>query len=132
MSGYYYTYWISTGLLSLLYLTCAFMYATKAAWVRGVLAELGYKAAHLVPFMIIVKVLGPLAILARVSVPLSDLAYAGIFFHLILSGLAHLAVRKPASALPAVIGLALLITSFVTQNEAREVPSPYVQSTLKH
>lgn len=30
------------------------------------------------------------AILARVSAPLSDLAYAGMFYHLLLSGLAHL------------------------------------------
>lgn len=128
----YYVYWVSTALLSLLYLASAFTYATKSEWVRRALADLGYQAAYLIPFMIIVKVLGPAAILTRVSVPLSDLAYAGIFFHLILSGLSHLGVRKLAAALPAVIGLALLVTSFVTQNEAREVPSPYVQSMLRH
>jgi hypothetical protein len=129
MTGYY-AYWISTALLSLLYLISAFIYATKADWVRRALAELGYNAAYLVPFMIVVKVLGPLAILSRVSVPLSDLAYAGIFFHLLLSGLAHLGVRKPAGALPAAIGLALLVTSFVTQNDARDVPSPYIQAAV--
>lgn len=121
----YYAYWISTALLSLLYLTSAFMYATKADWVRRALAELGYNAVYLVPFMIVVKILGPLAILSRVSVPLSDLAYAGILFHLLLSGMAHLGVRKPAGALPAAIGLALLMISFATQNDARDVPSPY-------
>lgn len=130
MTGYY-AYWISTALLSLLYLTSAFMYATKADWVRRVLAELGYNAAYLVPFMIVVKVLGPLAILSRVSVPLSDLAYAGIFYHLLLSGLAHLGVRKPAGAVPAAIGLALLAISFGTQNDAREVPSPYVHAAMR-
>ena len=130
MTGYY-AYWISTALLSLLYLISAFMYATKADWVRRALAELGYNAAYLVPFMIVVKVLGPLAILSRVSVPLSDLAYAGIFFHLLLSGLAHLGVCKPAGALPAAIGLALLVTSFVTQNNARDIPSPYVQAAMR-
>lgn len=127
----YYAYWISTALLSLLYLASAFMYATKADWVRQALAELGYKAPYLVPFMIVVKVLGPLAILSRVSVPLSDLAYAGIFFHLLLSGLAHIGVRKSAGALPAAIGLALLITSFMTQNDARTAPSPYVQAAAR-
>lgn len=125
----YYMYWASTGLLSLLYLTSAFMYATKAKWVKTVLADLGYKAAHLVPFMIAVKVLGPLAILSRVSIPLSDLAYAGIFYHLLLSGMAHLGVRKPSGAIPAIIGLALLATSFVTQNDVRELQSPYFQAT---
>jgi len=35
---------------------------------------LGYSAAHLVPFMIFVKILGPVAILSRFNVALSDLA----------------------------------------------------------
>ncbi len=130
MTGYY-AYWISTALLSLLYLTSAFMYVTKADWVRGVLAELGYKAPYLVWFLIVIKIFGPVAILSRVSVPLSDLAYAGIFFHLLLSCLAHIGVRKPLAALPAVIGLVLMITSFVTQNDTRDVPSPYVQAAVR-
>jgi len=120
-----YAYWISTGLLALLYLASATLYVVKKDWVRQTLAELNYPAHYLVPLMVVVKVLGPLAILSRISVPLSDLAYAGIFFHLLLSGSAHLGVRKPKGALPAVIGLALVIFSFTTQNAARDVPSPY-------
>ena len=125
----FYVYWVSTALLSVLYLASAAIYVTKRDWVRQVLAELGFQASYLIPFMIVIKVLGPVAILSRVSVPLSDLAYAGIFFHLLLSGLAHVGVRKPAGALPAAVGLALLVTSFMTQNDARDVPSPYVQAT---
>jgi hypothetical protein len=124
-------YWISTGLLSLLYLSSAFLYLTKGAWVRQTLAELNYPATYLVPFMVVVKVLGPAAILSRVSMPLSDLAYAGIFFHLVLSASAHLGVRKPKGALPAVIGLALLAMSFATQNAARETPSPYAPAAAE-
>lgn len=120
-----YAYWISTTLLALLYLTSAVLYIAKRDWVRQTLAELNYPAPYLVPLMVVVKVLGPLAILSRVSVPLSDLAYAGTFFHLLLSGSAHLGVRKPKGALPAVIGLVLLAVSFTTQNAARDVPSPY-------
>ncbi len=127
----FYLYWISTALLSVLYLASACIYVTRGDWVRGVLAELGYKAPYLVPFMIVIKVLGPVAILSRISVPLSDLAYAGIFFHLLLSGLAHIGVRKPAGALPAAIGLALLATSFMTQNDARDIPSPYLQAAAR-
>lgn len=125
-----YIYWISTALLSLLYVASASIYAAKTAWVRQTLADLHYPAPYLVPFMVVVKVLGVVAILSRVSVPLSDLAYAGIFYHLILSGTAHLGVRKPKGALPAVIGLALLVASFATQNAAREVPSPYALTAL--
>lgn len=120
-----YAYWISTTLLALLYLASATLYVVKRDWVRQTLAELNYPAPYLVPLMIVVKVLGPLVILSRVSVPLSDLAYAGIFFHLLLSGSAHLGVRKPKGALPAVIGLVLLVVSFTTQNAARDTPSPY-------
>jgi hypothetical protein len=122
-----YSYWISTALLSLLYLTSAYMYVTKGDWVRQALAELGYPA-YLVPLMIVVKVLGPAAILLRFNVALSDLAYAGMFYHLLLAFLAHVAVRKPSAALPAAVGLVLLAASFVTQNAAREIASPYMQA----
>jgi hypothetical protein len=127
-----FTYWISTALLSALYLSSAFLYLTKRDFVRKAQADLGYHAAHLVPLMIVVKVVGPAAILTRASVPLSDLAYAGIFYHLILSAMAHLGVRSFKGAVPAAIGLALLATSFATQNYAREAPLPYTPTTIAH
>lgn len=119
-----YVYWISTTLLSLLYLASATMYLAKRVWVVQALADLGYPG-YLVPLLTAVKLLGVAAILARVSVPLSDLAYAGMFYHLLLSGLAHLGVRELKGALPAVVGVVLLVASFATQNIARETPSPY-------
>lgn len=119
-----YAYWISTALLSLLYLTSATMYIVKREWVRQNLIEFGYPS-YLVPILTAVKILGATAILSRVNVPLSDLAYAGIFYHLLLAALAHVGVRKPSAALPAAVGLVLLIVSFSTQNAARDVPSPY-------
>lgn len=127
-----YTYWISTALLALLYLSSAFIYATKKDWVRTVLAELNYPAPYLLSFMIAVKILAPLAILWRFSIALSDLAYAGIFYHLLLSGMAHLGVRKPKGAVPAIVGLLLLAASFTTQNAAREIPSPYAPALAAH
>ena len=123
-----YTYWISTTLLSLLYLSSATLYIFKRDFATKAQADLGYHVPHLVPLLIVVKILGPLAILSRVSVPLSDLAYAGIFYHLILSGLAHLGVRSIKGALPAALGLMLLAVSFATQNGAREVPSLFLQA----
>jgi len=119
-----YTYWISTALLSLLYLASAALYIIKKNWVRQVLADFGYPT-YLVPLLTTVKILAVAGILSRVSVLLSDLAYAGMLFHLLLSGLAHIGVRKPSGALPAAIGLVLLIVSFTTQNVARDIPSPY-------
>ncbi|RXV65411.1 DoxX family protein [Burkholderia stabilis] len=119
-----YAYWISTGLLSLLYLASATLYIVKRDWVRQTLVELGYPA-YLVSILTAVKILAVMAVLSRINVPLSDLAYVGIFYHLLLSALAHLGVRKPKDALPAAIGLVFLVISFATQNAAREIPSPY-------
>ena len=63
-----YVYWISTALLSLLYLASATMYLAKRAWVVQALTDLGYPG-YLVPFLTAVKLLGVAAILARVSAP---------------------------------------------------------------
>lgn len=120
-----YLYWIGTTLLSALYLSSAALYLARRDYVRQVLSDLGYRAAYLVPVMAVIKFLAVAAILSRVSVALSELAYAGILFHLLLSGMAHLGVGKPRGSIPAVIGLALLVLSFATQNAARETPSPY-------
>jgi hypothetical protein len=125
-----YAYWISTALLCLLYIISAITYVTKSEWVRETIIGLGYPE-YLQPILIVVKILGVAAILSRVSVALSDVAYAGIFYHLLLSGLAHIGVRKPKGAVPAAVCLALLITSFATQNAARDVPSPYGQTTTR-
>lgn len=122
-----YTYWISTALLSLLYITSATMYLVKSDWVRTQLGALGYPG-YLVPLLIAVKLLAVAAILGRLNVPLSDLAYAGMLFHLALAAIAHIGVRKTKEALPAFIGLLLLVLSFSTQNAARTAPSPYGSS----
>lgn len=126
-----YIYWISTTLLSLLYLASATLYLVKREWVRQALADLGCPA-NLMQLLIAVKILAVVVILLRLSVPLSDLAYAGMLYHLLLSALAHINVRKPRGALPAAICFVLLITSFVTQNAAREVHSPYVQEPAEN
>ncbi|NKL10289.1 DoxX family protein [Rhizobium leguminosarum] len=119
-----YAYWISTGLISLLYLASATFYITQGDTVRQLLGALGYPA-YLVPFLITVKLLGVAAILSRVNVALSDLAYSGMFFHLLLALSAHLAAADYAGAPPAVVGLVALAVSFLTQNAARAKDSPY-------
>lgn len=124
-------YWSSTALLCALYLASAATYITKNAWVRQQFAGLGYPA-YLVPMLTTVKLLAVAAILSRISVALSDLAYAGILFHLLLSAAAHLGVRKPSGALPAALGLVFLIASFLTQNAPRDLPSPYSLAGTHH
>ncbi|PDT31123.1 hypothetical protein CO671_31130 [Rhizobium sp. M10] len=126
-----YIYWFSTALLSLLYLTSAAIYIVKRRWVEQTILGFGYPD-YLVPVLIVVKLLAVAALLSRVSVGLSDLAYAGMLYHLLLSALAHVGVRKPAAALPALVGLTLLGTSFLTQNAARQTLSPYAHASAAH
>lgn len=87
------------------------------------MVEVGYPG-YLVPILAAAKLLAVAAIVSRVNVALSDLAYAGMFYHLLQAASAHIAVRKPGAAVPALVGLVLLIASFATQNAARQVPSP--------
>lgn len=122
-------YWASTALLSLLYLASAALHIVQSASVRKTLVGLGYPG-YLLPILVAVKLLFVLAVLSRFSIALSDLAYAGALFHLLLSGAAHIGVRKPAAALPAAVGLVLLAASFTTQNAARALPSPYALESV--
>ncbi|MCQ9424088.1 DoxX family protein [Pseudomonas sp. LJDD11] len=124
-------YWLSTLLLALLYLLSATLYVVRRDWARQGLVELGYPD-HLMNVLTAVKLLAVIAILSRVSVALSDLAYAGVLYHLLLSAQAYFGVRNPRGALPALIGLVLLAVSFTTQNSAREIPSPYLPATAAY
>jgi len=126
-----YIYWISTTLLALLYLASAITYVVKTEWVRQTILGFGYPA-YLVEVLTVVKILAVAVVLSRFSVALSDLAYAGILFHLVLSAMAHIGVRKPLGALPALLGLIFLVTSFATQNFARDTSSPYALSQTAH
>lgn len=121
-----YAYWISTALLCLLYLASATFYVVKGDMVRQALGTLGYPA-YLVPILITVKLLGVAAILSRISVALSDLAYAGMFYHLLLALSAHINAGDGGFP-PAAAGLCILIVSFLTQNAGRAKKSPYALS----
>lgn len=126
-----YLYWTSTALLCLLYLASATLYIARRGWVRQALADLGYPG-YLVPILTAAKLLAVAAVALRFSVAVSDLAYAGVLYHLLLSAFAHLGARKPGGAVPAAAGLVLAIASFATQNAARDVPSPYAPDAAQH
>lgn len=123
-------YWVSTVLLCLIYGAGAVMYIVQRPLVEEGFAYFGYPS-YLVVVLIAAKSLAPLAILSRASVKLSDLAYAGMLFHLLLAISAHLNARD-GGFVPAVIALALLATSFLTQNLARRRPSPNIPSFRAH
>ncbi len=123
-------YWISTGLLCLIYGLGALTYIMQRTMVEEGFVQFGYPA-YLVTVLIVAKIAAPLAILSRISVQLSDLAYAGMLFHLLLALSAHLNVGD-GGFVPAIVGLALLAISFLTQNQGRKVPSPNVPPAFAH
>ncbi|MER8370818.1 DoxX family protein [Mesorhizobium sp. M1348] len=115
-------YWISTALLSLMYLGSAVFYLTHFAKVGALFGTLGYPT-YLVPLLIVIKPLGVLAILSRFNIALSNLAYAGIFYHLLLALSAHLNAGDFSFG-PALVGLTALAISYFTQNAARARKAP--------
>ncbi len=115
-------YWASTGLLCAFYLAAAFSYVTQRPMVEEGFAWFGYPA-YLINLLIVAKPAAAIAILSRVSVWLSDLAYAGIFYHLLLAISAHVNAGD-GGFVPGVLGLMLLAVSFLTQNAGRKVASP--------
>lgn len=117
-------YWISTGLLCLVYLGGAMAYLTQRPMVEEGFAMFGYPP-YLITVLIVAKIAAPLAILTRFSVWLSDLAYAGILFHLLLAITAHVNAADNGYG-PALVALVLMAVSFLTQNAARKVASPNV------
>ncbi len=121
-------YWISTGLLCLVYLGGAMAYLTQRPMVEEGFAMFGYPP-YLISVLIVAKIAAPLAILSRFSVWLSDLAYAGILFHLLLAISAHLNAADNGFV-PALVALALMTASFLTQNAARKTFSPNVPKTF--
>lgn len=116
-------YWGSTALLAVLYLGGAAFYLTAYDTAVSTLGGLGYPA-YLVTLLPFVKILGVLAIVVRRPVALSDLAYTGMFFHLILAASAHINAGD-GGFVPALVGLVLLLASFFTQNAVRKGLSPY-------
>jgi hypothetical protein len=118
-----YVYWGATGLLALMYLAGAFMYLSNMSGVQQIFGTLGYPA-YLVPILAVAKLAAPIVIVWRFSVALSDLAYAAMFFHLLLAFSAHINVGD-GEFVPAIVGLVVLLVSFFTQNSARATPSPY-------
>jgi hypothetical protein len=117
-------YWAATVLLSLIYVGGGLMYLSNITMVQGLFVNFGYPA-YVVPVLAVVKLSAAATILSRFNVALSDFAYAGMFFHLMLAAGAHIGIADFAGLPPSLVGLVLLTVSFLTQNRVRRTKSPY-------
>lgn len=81
-------YWISTILLCAVFLYSAQMYFLNTEMVKGFFESFNYPTYIVIP-LAVVKVLGVIAILWRKSNWLTEWAYAGFLFDLVLATYAH-------------------------------------------
>ncbi len=112
------TYWITTGLLTLLMLFSAGMYFANYEEVKIVFTHLGYPSYIVYP-LAIAKILGLIAIWTNKSKWLKEWAYAGFFFDLVLALFAHLMVDEPI--IPSLVGIAFMVGSYFTWKKLETV-----------
>ncbi|WP_299223366.1 DoxX family protein [uncultured Psychroserpens sp.] len=81
-------YWLSTILLCLVFIYSAQMYFFNTELIKGFFEQLNYPTYIVIPLAML-KVLGVIMILWRKNSWLTEWAYAGFFFDLILATVAH-------------------------------------------
>ncbi|MEM9680224.1 MAG: DoxX family protein [Bacteroidota bacterium] len=81
-------YWLATALLCGIMLYSAYMYFTNTSTIKGFFESFNYPTYIVIPLAVL-KVLGVIMILWRRSQWLTEWAYAGFFFDLVLATAAH-------------------------------------------
>ncbi len=110
-------YWIATILLCLLMLYSAGMYLSNTEVMQSIYQQLGYPSYLVVP-MAFAKLLAVLMILWRKSAWLTEWAYAGLFFDMVLAFFAHYMVEDAGTLYP-LLGLIFLLVSYFFGKEVR-------------
>lgn len=82
------TYWMSTFILCVIMLYSSALYFSRTSMVEGYFDHFSYPTYLVIPLAIL-KVLGVIMILWRRIKWLTEWAYAGMFFNLILATTAH-------------------------------------------
>ena len=81
-------YWISTAVLCAIFLYSAFMYFNNTEAIKGYFENFNYPTYIVIP-LAIAKILGVVVVLWRPNTWLTEWAYAGFFFDLVLATAAH-------------------------------------------
>jgi len=81
-------YWVSTAILCGIMLYSVTMYFAKTEMVKGFFESFNFPTYLVIP-LAIAKIFGVLIVLTRPSNWLTEWAYAGFFFNLVLASLAH-------------------------------------------
>ena len=81
-------YWFSTAVLCGIFLYSAYMYFAKTEMIKSFFESFNYPTYIVIPLAVL-KILGVAMILLRNSKWLTEWAYAGFFFDLVLATAAH-------------------------------------------
>jgi hypothetical protein len=108
-----FTYWVSTCLFSLVIIGSIVLYITQYDRFSTGFLKLGYPSYLIYP-LIVAKSLGLIAIWSRKVNWLKEWAYAGFFFNLALSLVAHFAINT-GNHLNALIAMIFLLISYTSQ-----------------
>lgn len=104
-------YWISTGLMCLLFLFSASMYFFKYSEVQVAFETLGFPIWIIYP-LATAKVLGVIAVLSKQSKTLKEWAYAGFFFDTLLAAGAHYMAADGGTSLT-IVAMVLILISYI-------------------
>jgi len=104
-------YWISTVLLSAILLMSVGMYLFKNEMIQQAFISFGYPTYLIYP-LVFLKIAAVVVLLTQKQNFIKHLAYAGLFFEIILAFFAHIMV-KDGGQMTAIIALVLLITSYI-------------------
>lgn len=113
-----YIYWITTCLFCALMLWSATMYLTQYEMVVGFFEALNFPVWIIYPLAIL-KILGVVMVLWRCNRWLTEWAYAGIFFDMLLAMGAHMDANDGGYIMP-IAGAILLLISYFTGNKIRK------------
>ncbi|MGD1839855.1 MAG: DoxX family protein [Thermonemataceae bacterium] len=110
------TYWISTGLFTLLMIFSVGNYFFQTDQVKAAFESFAYPSYLVIPLGI-VKIIGVVVLWFAPNFLLREWAYAGFFFNIILAFFAHLMINDGQFA-GALIALVLLLTSYFSRKKA--------------
>lgn len=97
----------------------ASMYFMNTEMIQSYFESHGYPSYIVIP-LAVAKVLGIIMLLIRKVRWLTDWAYAGFFFDLVLAAALHYVHQE--DVLPAIVGIVLVFVSFFLGNQVRPYP----------
>lgn len=111
-------YWVATAILCGIMLYSAQMYFRNTEMVEGFFKALNYPTYFVIPLAAL-KILGVIMILWRKSTWLTEWAYAGFFFDLVLAKIAHYSAGHEFLDL-SLIGITVILPSYFLAKYIRD------------